>query len=153
MSTAGNPTGVAAINAAKTHCLRGHPFDAGRPGERRCSICRREREHPGSKPRVVRTIEEKFHAKVGPPNASGCREWIGARNPYRGGYGIFWVSKGATVLAHRMAWELAYGPIPDGLLVCHRCDNPPCCEPSHFFLGTDADNARDKVSKGRHRAT
>lgn len=55
-------------------------------------------------------------------------------------------------LAHRVAWEVTYGPIPAGLSVLHRCDNPACCRPDHLFLGTQSDNMRDMVTKGRHAA-
>jgi hypothetical protein len=53
------------------------------------------------------------------------------------------------VRAHRVAWELTYGPIPAGLYVCHHCDNPPCCNPAHLFLATNAGNAQDMSRKGR----
>lgn len=77
---------------------------------------------------------------------TGCIEWIGHR--VRGGYGQ--VNKdGKDAYAHRVAYERQHGEIPDGLRVLHRCDNPPCCNPDHLFLGTHADNMRDKAAKGR----
>lgn len=53
--------------------------------------------------------------------------------------------------SHRVAWELTNRPIPEGMLVCHRCDNPPCCRPDHLFLGTHDENMADKSAKGRAR--
>ena len=72
------------------------------------------------------------------PN-TGCWLWLGFISP--DGYG--------TRLAHRRAWELARGPIPDGMLVCHRCDVRHCVNPDHLFLGTHLDNMRDMIRKGR----
>jgi len=79
----------------------------------------------------------------------GCweyRDWAVNHN----GYGRLWVG-GHTVAAHRFAWELAYGPIPHGMQVCHHCDNRRCVRPDHLFLGTALDNARDRDTKGRQR--
>ncbi len=87
------------------------------------------------------------------PELGPCWPWTGGGINRRRGtnYGVFW-SDGKAVRAHRVAWELACGPVPDGLYVLHRCDNPPCCNPAHLFLGTDLDNMRDKVAKGRATA-
>lgn len=82
--------------------------------------------------------------------AAGCWEWTGRR--FRDGYGEFNFGDGRRSVAHRAAWELLRGPIPDGLYVCHRCDNPPCVNPDHLFLGTAKDNERDKESKGRRES-
>lgn len=77
-----------------------------------------------------------------------CKEWPGGKDP--DGYGITRVH-GRSRRVPRVEWEKHNGPIPAGMLVCHRCDNPPCFEITHLFLGTPGDNMRDMVAKGRHR--
>jgi hypothetical protein len=75
-----------------------------------------------------------------------CWPWTGYTNTR--GYGVIRINR-RTVLAHRIAYQVERGPIPDGLFVCHHCDNPPCCNPAHLFLGTQTENMRDMISKGR----
>jgi hypothetical protein len=91
--------------------------------------------------------------------ANGCWEWQAGR---RASYGEVYLSKTHAALlpaswraaqlsvpAHRVVYHLCVAPVPDGLWVLHDCDNPPCCRPNHLFLGTNLDNIRDKVAKGR----
>jgi hypothetical protein len=88
-----------------------------------------------------------FWSKVdqsGGPDA--CWTWTLGRD--KDGYGLTKVNR-KTTRAHRVAWALANGPIPDGLWVLHECDNPPCCNPRHLWLGTVVDNGADKAAKGR----
>jgi len=82
--------------------------------------------------------------KSGGPDT--CWEWQASRLP--DGYGSIG-RNGRVYRTHRVAWELTYGSIPDGLWVLHHCDNPSCCNPSHLFLGTPTDNMRDCARKGR----
>jgi hypothetical protein len=91
-------------------------------------------------------IEIRFWKKVKIGANGGCLEWTGSRKP--DGYGSLTLDRKLRS-AHRVSWELSNGPIPEGLCVLHRCDNPPCVNPEHLFLGTHSDNALDKVKKGR----
>lgn len=78
----------------------------------------------------------------------GCWEW---QHALRNGYGTLkW--RGKDGYAHRAAYEDTFGAIPDGIEVCHECDNPKCCRPAHLFLGTHENNMRDMASKGRSKS-
>lgn len=68
------------------------------------------------------------------------------------GYGVIGIGRGTSNRAHRVMYEVFVGPIPKGMLVCHRCDTPLCINPRHLFLGTPKDNTQDMISKGRGRA-
>lgn len=88
---------------------------------------------------------ERFWAKV--QKTETC--WLWTAGATTKGYGYFCPTRPNKVYAHRYSWELVNGAIPTGLLVCHTCDNPPCVNPSHLFLGTVRDNAIDMSLKGR----
>lgn len=89
-------------------------------------------------------IESRFWAKV--DKTASCWLWTGATSR---GYGSLADGNGSAIRAHRMSWVMANGPIPEGMHVLHRCDTPPCVNPDHLFLGTDATNVADRVAKGR----
>ncbi len=89
---------------------------------------------------------EHFWRRVRRGKPDECWPWQRAKSPQ--GYGSLWQS-GTTVEAHRVAYELARGPIPDGMIVLHSCDNPSCCNPAHLRLGTYKDNSEDCFEGGR----
>ena len=95
---------------------------------------------------VDTTPEIKFWNRVDIKGGNECWEWQRGRHVF--GYGLVtW--DGATRRAHRIAYTLTKGAIPEGLVVRHSCDNPPCCNPSHLALGTPAQNNQDKIDRGR----
>lgn len=87
-------------------------------------------------------LEERFWGKVDISSHDGC--WLWTAHCNKGGYG-----KIDGKIASRVSWELTNGAIPEGLDVCHHCDNPKCVNPTHLFLGTASDNLKDSVLKGR----
>lgn len=88
---------------------------------------------------------KRYWSKVQISNDS-CWVWNGTRLSF--GHGHFWF-RGKLILTHRLSWLIHRGPIPDGLCICHKCDNPPCVNPDHLFIGTKGDNTRDMEMKGR----
>lgn len=102
-------------------------------------------------------VVASFYAKAA--ITDGCWDWTAARRSDgdpRYDYGVICVGSKVDnwriMRAHRLSYELHTGPIPDGMVICHRCDRPCCVNPAHLFLGTMADNVRDMFEKGRHRA-
>ncbi len=95
-----------------------------------------------------RPLEERFWEKV--QKTDTCWLWTACRHTSKLPYGVIGVGR-EIKLAHRVSYELAYGSIPQGMNVLHRCDNASCVRPDHLFLGTQADNAQDMATKGRVR--
>ena len=113
-------------------------------------------ERPSRRPRFLRghnrsrkDPEERFRKFYVEGDPDDCWLWLGGTASK--GYGHFSMGGrgGKQVNAHRAAYEFHYGPIPEGMLVCHSCDNPPCVNWNHLFLGTHQDNVRDMWAKGR----
>ncbi len=90
------------------------------------------------------TVEERFWRYV--QKGAGCWEWTACKSE---GRGYMSSGTGSTLRPSRVSWTIHNGPIPAGLHVCHKCDNPGCVRPDHLFLGTPKDNMQDMVRKGR----
>ena len=104
-------------------------------------------------PDFAQSLKERFDSKWTPEPNSGCWLWIAGRHTKGyGGFGIGGRKDHVTVLAHRVAWTIYRGSIPDGMSVLHHCDTPACVNPEHLFLGNDQDNCRDMIKKGRSHA-
>lgn len=97
-----------------------------------------------------RQLDERFWEKVDDSGGSdACWPWK-AKATARGGYGAFAIRRSTMIGAHQLAFELGTGQMfPEGGLVMHSCDNPPCCNPRHLSLGTNLLNIRDAAAKGR----
>ena len=93
----------------------------------------------------TKDIKTRFWEKVD-RSADGCWQWTGSKD--QDGYGRF-QTDGKRTTTSRVAWMLTNGSIPDGMFVCHHCDNPSCVRPDHLFVGTQRDNVRDCIRKGR----
>lgn len=97
-----------------------------------------------------KSVQDRLLAKVEVDPVTGCWNWTAATNA--AGYGVLALGGkyGGSGLAHRVAYQLFNGPIPDAHLVCHACDNPSCVNPDHLFTGTHQANMDDMVAKTRH---
>jgi hypothetical protein len=97
----------------------------------------------------MKSIQNRFADKISFDIDTGCWNWTASTRNVRG-YGQI-KYKDKMQLAHRVSWQIFYGEIPDGIFVCHKCDNPKCVNPTHLFLGTNQDNMNDMKAKGRSK--
>ena len=117
----------------------------GKPVARNRNTWIKGHDHIGHSAIPITPVDVRFWRNV--QKTETCWLWMGARNMTH--YGLLGID-GHSRLAHRISYALLVGPIPDGLDVLHKCDNPPCVNPDHLFLGDAKANAADKIAKGRH---
>lgn len=133
------------VRSASNFCSRGCGYDFRRPAMQGFAV----KANQAQKAKLKTTAVHRFWSRVAAAGQDECWEWQGARL-LSGGYGVTcW--DGKLIRAHRLALALTDGVWDDRRPVCHTCDNPPCCNPSHLWRGTDAENAKDRDSKGRTR--
>jgi hypothetical protein len=94
-----------------------------------------------------RSLEERMAMQTAAGGSNECHLWIGTTVGH--GHGQVRRPGGKRDMAHRVAWEMVNGPVPPGMWVLHKCDNPPCVNPAHLYIGNHADNTRDMVARGR----
>jgi hypothetical protein len=128
-----------------------------------CNTCKNKRccnpehlflgSHENTKHLARIALENRFWSRVEKLGSEDCWPCSGGKD--KDGYGQIFRPNGVgepgtNLRMHRLCWEISNGPIPKGKLVCHHCDNPPCCNPNHLFLGGQLENKRDSIAKGRH---
>lgn len=142
---------MAVKNLSRSCELCGTTFVRRRRSSRFCSLMCSARHQRSHTPKIP--LATRFWRHVQRAGPDECWIWTAATDTL--GYARInrWVDGvQVSTLAHRVAWELAYGSIQSDLFVCHRCDNPSCVNHAHLFLGTHTDNMRDCTSKGRQKA-